>query len=476
MGVNILQKKPLPANVSYTQSLQDRFHDTRPVGCIRGEVYADQAGTLYLEESDDSGTTWSTTATVSVTAGVTTPLTWTKLTKRWYRFRYANGAAAQGSFVLLQHHEGPDFALLDGDGKALMIADANLQVGDADVDATNPVPTTLTGSNVPDDESLPTKTIGAITNCAPTKCVVGTSSTLALPVNTERKYVLFINDSDAVIYIKLGSAAVVSEGIRINANGGSYEMSNALGNLFTGEIYAISDVAGKYLLVNEGRKEDNAEDIFYDTFTQVDNAPLYADKWLVTNGRSLVTATIEPTSKIDIQGNVAQVRVSRTSDSGNGAVEKRAKALTTVDFTSEKRIISWKMTPYIENVLDGITFSITDQDIITDTDTQVGGADNFVRIAATYSTEVIGRKINLQYRVNGGAIVTESYDYVGEQSDMDSFVLEITPSSIRLLHNDIEKINLTELALGFTYGWLYIASSANSETLNIRDFDDIGVK
>ena len=81
---------------------------------------------------------------------------------------------------------------------------------------------------------------------------IGTTSTIALASNAGRLYALLINDSDETIYLKLGAAAVANEGIRLNANGGSYEMSKKLGNLYTGAINAICATGGKTLLVLEG--------------------------------------------------------------------------------------------------------------------------------------------------------------------------------------------------------------------------------
>jgi hypothetical protein len=112
----ILAKKPLPGGVSFTQDMQDRFVYSNPVGFVSGEIHSDKAGTLYLEESDDAGTTWTQTDTTTVSAGTTTSLPWTKLTKRWFRFRYKNGAASQGSFILLQQVEGMGFALPSSSG------------------------------------------------------------------------------------------------------------------------------------------------------------------------------------------------------------------------------------------------------------------------------------------------------------------------------------------------------------------------
>lgn len=81
---------------------------------------------------------------------------------------------------------------------------------------------------------------------------IGVATTAALAANANRKYALIINDSDTVIYLKIGAAAVLNEGIRLNAQGGSYEMSVGYGNLDTRAINAISSVAAKVLLVTEG--------------------------------------------------------------------------------------------------------------------------------------------------------------------------------------------------------------------------------
>lgn len=107
----ILTTTPLGGSASYSQTGVDRLAPTGtdkpafPVGRVCGIVWADQAGTLYLEESDDNSN-WPTTASVAVSANTTTTLPWTSVSKRWFRFRYVNGATAQGSFILVQQAGG----------------------------------------------------------------------------------------------------------------------------------------------------------------------------------------------------------------------------------------------------------------------------------------------------------------------------------------------------------------------------------
>ncbi len=80
-----------------------------------------------------------------------------------------------------------------------------------------------------------------------------TSSTAAvLALNDDREYALIVNDGSVDVYLKIGAAAVANQGIRINASGGSYEMSRALGNLSDVAINGITVSGSATVLVTEG--------------------------------------------------------------------------------------------------------------------------------------------------------------------------------------------------------------------------------
>lgn len=86
-----------------------------------------------------------------------------------------------------------------------------------------------------------------------TVATVGTVSGTVLSTNASRKGALFINDSDTAIYLSFGTAAAVaSSGVRVNASGGVYEMTQTWGNLWRGPVTAISTAASKKLLITEG--------------------------------------------------------------------------------------------------------------------------------------------------------------------------------------------------------------------------------
>jgi hypothetical protein len=86
-----------------------------------------------------------------------------------------------------------------------------------------------------------------------TVVTVGATTTTALAASARRRYALLINDSDETIYLSLdGTAAALNDGIRLNANGGSYEMSERTGSIAQSIIYAICASGSKKLLVTEG--------------------------------------------------------------------------------------------------------------------------------------------------------------------------------------------------------------------------------
>jgi hypothetical protein len=105
-------------------------------------------------------------------------------------------------------------------------------VNDGDVSAANPLPV-----------------VSTMTWAAPTNATVGVASGAVLAANASRKGAIIVNDSNRVIYLGIGAAAVVGSGIRLNANGGSYEIS-AL-NLSTQVINGIASVAGNNVTVHE---------------------------------------------------------------------------------------------------------------------------------------------------------------------------------------------------------------------------------
>ena len=67
--------------------------------------------------------------------------------------------------------------------------------------------------------------------------VTGVSAVI-VPANDNRLDLEIVNDSDVVIYLARGNAAIVGSGIRLNATGGSYSMNTQ--TLFLGYIAAIS--------------------------------------------------------------------------------------------------------------------------------------------------------------------------------------------------------------------------------------------
>jgi len=84
----------LGASASYTGSTRDAQYFTQ----FRVKAYADQAGTLYVQQSRD-GSTWRTTHSQAVGAGETQQIV-AELVDRYCRVHYVNGGTAQGAFEL----------------------------------------------------------------------------------------------------------------------------------------------------------------------------------------------------------------------------------------------------------------------------------------------------------------------------------------------------------------------------------------
>jgi hypothetical protein len=81
---------------------------------------------------------------------------------------------------------------------------------------------------------------------------VNTTSATILVLNANRKYARLQNDGATTIYLNFGATAVAGQGIRLEANGGVYELSAAHGNLTTGGIRAIVASGTSSILVTEG--------------------------------------------------------------------------------------------------------------------------------------------------------------------------------------------------------------------------------
>ena len=90
-------------------------------------------------------------------------------------------------------------------------------------------------------------------NLTHTSVNVTTGTTEIVDAASRRGYLLFENDSDEDMYCAIGKDAVLNEGIRINAGGGSYEMSRGERNIDSREVDCIhGGASNKVILVTEG--------------------------------------------------------------------------------------------------------------------------------------------------------------------------------------------------------------------------------
>lgn len=93
---------------------------------------------------------------------------------------------------------------------------------------------------------------GSATHGTPT---AGTASGTILAANANRRYALFVNNTDTLVWLSLGTAAAVAgKGIPLVALTGSYEMTRGAANVFTGQVNGIvgSGTVAKTVSVTEG--------------------------------------------------------------------------------------------------------------------------------------------------------------------------------------------------------------------------------
>ena len=92
---------------------------------------------------------------------------------------------------------------------------------------------------------------------AHTQPTVGAASTLVLAANDERRYALIQNLGNEPVYLNVGAAAVLNQGIQlpgVDGDGnvcGAYEMHEGAGNLSRLIINGISVGGGDVQLVTE---------------------------------------------------------------------------------------------------------------------------------------------------------------------------------------------------------------------------------
>jgi len=85
---------PLGGNATYTSPV----FPTAAFSYLSGSVFADQAGTIYIEQSGD-GTHWDLSTNYAVSASDGSGFK-EEVILPWGRIRFVNGAAAQGTFRL----------------------------------------------------------------------------------------------------------------------------------------------------------------------------------------------------------------------------------------------------------------------------------------------------------------------------------------------------------------------------------------
>ena len=87
---------------------------------------------------------------------------------------------------------------------------------------------------------------------APASASVGTTTSVVIAENAQRRSLHLINDSSALVYIGIGSAAVMNKGMRIEVSGGVLKFGGETGlPLTTQAINGIVASGTSVVLVQE---------------------------------------------------------------------------------------------------------------------------------------------------------------------------------------------------------------------------------
>ncbi len=75
------------------------------------------------------------------------------------------------------------------------------------------------------DRVMSRSTVQELDYSAPSFKSVGNTTTVISAADPNRRYLAIVNDSSEVIYLAVDADAVMNRGIRLNANGGVFEMT-----------------------------------------------------------------------------------------------------------------------------------------------------------------------------------------------------------------------------------------------------------
>jgi hypothetical protein len=84
-----------------------------------------------------------------------------------------------------------------------------------------------------------------------TKADVDIASSLVLAKSGLRTNAIFVNNGDVPVFLTFSVDACKDEGIRVNGNGGSYELSEKSGNLDMRAVYGVVSEGDTTILVTE---------------------------------------------------------------------------------------------------------------------------------------------------------------------------------------------------------------------------------
>lgn len=80
---------------------------------------------------------------------------------------------------------------------------------------------------------------------------VATTSRVIVNANVARQYLAIVNDGDQDVYLNFRATSTAGTGIRLNANGGAYEMDITSSNVYVGPVSAVTSTSTSAVTIIE---------------------------------------------------------------------------------------------------------------------------------------------------------------------------------------------------------------------------------
>ena len=195
-------------------------------------------------------------------------------------------------------------------------------------------------------------------------------------------------------------------------------------------------------------------------FTGADGSPLNTATWEVVKSGS----THAPGNGATIQSDQAEFSVA-SSDGGEVGLFARMKKFK-IDWSNEKRVVSWMQQPHQWYGVWGMGLS---------NKVQVDGGGNF----ADYAIRVVHSSANTSMQMKNvtqtQVVYNQKFPHGASENDWKSFRLEVSTDKVELYMNDLLYLTAENPDIGVTDSWLYFYAETSNASAIVNRIDSVVV-